>query len=567
MHPRTVARMVVRLVAHSTGYVYGLLAPVRLTPGERRFVDANRALWREMGSATDPVGDILVEPMFHPVIMHGNASFAAIVARSERLRPLFTLHSHADRRTKALLASYPGARFVHIHSPRAVPAWIGAWVRALRAYRQLRHPRDILELSEDGYRYGDIIYDALLARGYASVRSVDLWTLVTLQRYFFYRSSIARILREHRVRAYVSSQSYIGLLMGTFTRAVLRERVLVLARIGAASLFVRRYRGPEGIWQYPLRPEPHVFEALVEDPTGEARRHADRYIEERLAQATQDPSANLAFDRRRRLYLDRDSFAAEHSLDPAKPIVFVMLHAFNDYPHSHFRRPLMFQDYYEWFIATLQRARAITSVNWVVKEHPGAAYYPTKDLDLGAVMGAVAEPHIRFLSHDSDLNAASLRYIAHAIVTCVGTAGLEYSCFGIPCVVAGESPYSGYGFTREPSDREAYVRELDQIASIGRLSGDQVRIARLVAWYELGLVYDLPYLLGLPYAYWQIADFKKFDVWNDAATIVASTDRLALRRQMGAISRFLKSEGSEQLLNVEKYGFLRSAIGLPDEAA
>jgi len=547
-----------RLATHSLTFAFGLLAPVRLTPSEREFIEANRALWHEVFTPASTKGELLVEPMFHPVILHGNASFAAIASRARGLRLLFTLQSHADRRTKALLSSYAGARFTYLYSPRTVPAWIAAWLRAGRVYRRLREPQEILELSEDGYRYGDIIYDALLARGYATVRAVDFWTLLTLQRYFFYQAAIARIVREHDVRAYVTTQSYIGLLLGTFARALMRRRIEVLARVTTLDLIVRRSRGPEGIWRYELRPDPPILAALLDDPTGEAIQHADRHIEQRLAQATRDPTAKLPFDRSRRLYVDRKTFATQHGLDPSRPLVFVMLHAFNDYPHSHFRRPLMFQDFYDWFVQTVDRARGVTSVNWVFKEHPGAEYYITRDFDLRSFMGSVTAPHMLFLRSDADFNAASIRHIGHAIVTCIGTAGLEYACFGIPCVLAGESPYTGYDFTREPADRDSYFRELDAIASINRLSDEQMRVARLVAWYELGLVYEIPYLLGIPYMAWQVADFKKIDVWHDAAAILRAVDRDALRRQMRMIAEFLESD-EHQLLDFEKYPFLRAA--------
>lgn len=563
----TVVRATWRLAVHLSAFIRGVLGPVRLTSGERRFIEANRELWSELGTSADVAGDVLVEPLSHPVLMHANASFAAIVGRSRKLGILFTLLSPAERRAKVLLSSYPNARFVYVHSPRTLPTWIRAWVRAIRVYRTLRVPRDILSLTENGRRYGDLIYDTLLARGYATVRTVDLWTLVTLQRYFYYATVTARIAREHDVRCYVSSHGYIGLLQGTLTRTLVRKRIEVLSRIGTRELILRRYRGPEGIGEYELRPEAPVLAALLEDPSGEAKRHADLYIQQRFADEVDDPSARLAFDRRRRLYTDAGDFARDQGLDPSKPLVFVMLHAFNDYPHSHFRKPFIFQDYYDWFIRTLERARSVTSVNWIVKEHPGSDYYPTKDLDLGRVMAGIRDPHIRFLPRDADFNAASLRHIAHAIVTCMGSAGMEYACVGIPCIVAGEGPYTGYGFTRESSSGDAYLAELEHVADLCRLTSEQIRVARLIAWYMMGLVYDYPYLLSPQYEYWQIADFRKVDVWSDVATILRTVDRVALRRQIEVIDGFLASEHPDQLLNVDKYPFLRAAFGHPDRAA
>ena len=49
-----------------------------------------------------------------------------------------------------------------------------------------------------------------------------------------------------------------------------------------------------------------------------------------------------------------------------------------------------------------------------------------------------------------------MRYLADAIITCISTAGLEYSAQGIPCVLGGEGGYSGLGFTIKPNDVGEY---------------------------------------------------------------------------------------------------------------
>ena len=48
-----------------------------------------------------------------------------------------------------------------------------------------------------------------------------------------------------------------------------------------------------------------------------------------------------------------------------------MLHAFNDQPHSHFKN-MIFKDYGDWFLRTLDFAKEHDNVNYIFKQHPMA---------------------------------------------------------------------------------------------------------------------------------------------------------------------------------------------------
>lgn len=547
-------------------YVVGLLLPVRLTRGERAFIRTNAEFWHRLGrDLGHRPGVVMVEPQFHPVILLSNASFAAIVAHARDLTPLFILEGRHQRRERLILASYPGARFVFLDSPRYAFAWLLALIHALLVYRRWRRPSDILEFTCDGIRFGDVIYDAVLAQGYATVHAKDLRTLRALHSFFVYRAMIRDLARRHRheVRAYVSAHGYIGLRNGTFTRYLLQSGIEVLNRIGSHQINVRKYRSIDDIGTYALRPTAQDERVIFERHADTVVSLADRYLGERFGQRVQDDvAADLAFDRRKRMYTDTADFRQAYGLVNDAPLVFVMLHAFNDYPHSHFRRRLPFQDYYDWFVQTLALARDVRDVNWIFKEHPAADFYPTRDVDLDVTFAGVHEPHIRFLRRDADFNGASLRHIAHAIVTCIGTAGLEYSCFGVPCVLAGESPFSGYGFTIEPGDSAAYAETLRTIAGLPRLPVEQVRRAKAIAWFEMALMEEYAYPLCPHYSYDEIKNFGRLDVWGDAAALLKSADWNDVARQIRTLATYVQCDACTQLVNTEKYPFLIEGSGL-----
>ena len=87
-----------------------------------------------------------------------------------------------------------------------------------------------------------------------------------------------------------------------------------------------------------------------------------------------DLDSKRAFNREKKVYKDKNDFCKNYNLDSNKPLVFIMLHAFNDFPH-HFERNI-FTDYYRWFIETLKIVKKIPGVNWIFKEHPSSIFYP-----------------------------------------------------------------------------------------------------------------------------------------------------------------------------------------------
>jgi hypothetical protein len=154
-----------------------------------------------------------------------------------------------------------------------------------------------------------------------------------------------------------------------------------------------------------------------------------------------------------------------------------MLHVFNDYPHSHFGE-MLFRDYYDWFVQTLNFSKTISGVNWIFKEHPTAALYPTVDISLPDHFVDCPE-HIVFLGAGASFNSESLTYIADTVVTVCGTAGVEFAAAkAIPVVLAGKTLYSGLGFTVEPKTQLEYFDTLANIDKIGKLTPEQVNAAR-----------------------------------------------------------------------------------------
>lgn len=537
--------------------------------GEKSFVEVNRGFWKRHWPTKDvreACPYVLIEVSENPIINLCNASFGSIVCHARNVRPLYLLSGFRDRSTRRILQSYhPDSRFISTASPRYVLAWFWTLILAWRAWTQLRTPRDILEFRIDGIKFGDIIYDNTLVRGYATLRKVDVEVLSVLHNFFRHRYVINDIIRRHPLDSFVVAHT-IGMFGGTFSRYLLKHDIEVINRVGSHEILVQKYRSSADIGFYPAKPEKKHFEHMMGLPDDVVLPLANAYLDERHNQRVSHIAVELAFNRNKRFYESREEFCRAYGLDPSKKTAFVMLHAFNDHPHSHFARPLAFQDYFDWFEQTLEIARTVDSVNWVFKEHPAAALYPVKDVDLQAMFAGAPKSNIVFLDADADFNALSIRFLADAIVSCLGTAGMEYACVGIPCLLAGESPYSGFGFTMEPETADGYEAALRALDRVGRLAPEQIKAAKIVMYFELPMMHSVRYQFCPKYDYRQILQITPAQVLADTAEWIRRADESAQVRQLGLLSEFLNSRERTQYIDLDSHPFMRGAIAAQPSA-
>jgi hypothetical protein len=155
-----------------------------------------------------------------------------------------------------------------------------------------------------------------------------------------------------------------------------------------------------------------------------------------------------------------------------------MLHAMNDDPHVQVQH--IFKDYYEWFAHTLKVALTIKNVNWIFKQHPMIKYYPD-DANLHGLFNLIEnESHIIYIDECASFNSASIPVLADSIITCAGTAGLEFSAFGIPAIITAGNSYSNYSICYEPSSKTEYDQLLKNIETLEPIDSEKMTRAKIL---------------------------------------------------------------------------------------
>ncbi|NOR48906.1 MAG: hypothetical protein GQ533_12840 [Methanosarcinaceae archaeon] len=443
-----------------------------LAAENKDFIKTNRDFWSGY-SVKNGNHKILIEEPSIPEITHANGVFSIILNQAKSFTPIW-LHSNGCE--IELLKSYvPTAEYLKM--PLSSINKLKLFFVALNEFLTIYKTKDILSFSYDDVRYGDIVYDTYLATfKVATIKKIDLNLIPIIYFCICRHEGIQKILNQGNFEAVLVSHT-IGINSGVMLRTALHYGYK-----GYHHQRILRYlKKPDDVYEYPFKPYPKVVNDIISN-LGPDFNMAYKEVFDGHVSGKGNPDAIYAFSKDNRLYMDKKSFCNDYGLDANKKNVFVMLHAFTDHPHSHFRW-MIFKDYYDWFIKTLEFAKTDNTINWIFKQHPSIKFYPTKDVTFEKLF-ANCPQNIVYLSKKNQIDTRSVGCLADLIVTCIGSAGYELPAMsGIPSLIAGDTFYNGLGFTLEPNTKKEYFDFLRDAHNVNKLSPEQQKRARAAYIY------------------------------------------------------------------------------------
>jgi len=445
------------------------------------FIKANRRLWSRIPLSKSSNVLLLVEPHPLPYVSHAHAVFARIIKDAKGLSIGWI--DTGNRHIQARLLSYdPSSRTIPQVTLTRFEKLIVRWKYLCSALRMIL-TGDVLGFSLNGIRFGDIVYDIYLQyHRAATMRRINHEVLRTLRDVIVVHYRYRKLLINTGASAVLVSHT-IGLFSGVLFRTALGLRLEAYVRSAGerAAVEFSHFSSLDEIYNHQFKPRPSDIEFLQTINSQVILKHFDEQIQKRM-RGEIDIGTRMAYRSDKTTYKDRQKFADKFGVDVTKKNVFVMLHAFNDHPRSTFKW-MLFRDYYDWFLQTLKFAQNKTDVNWIFKEHPSSKFYPTDDISLRNHFRN-CPGHIVFFDAEASFSSKSLLYLADIIITCLGTAGVEFpAARGVPVIIAGNTFYNEFGFTIEPKSKNEYFQVLKHLETIKRLTKKQQYIAKLVFLY------------------------------------------------------------------------------------
>ncbi len=401
---------------------------------------------------------LLIEEPSIPILDNANAYFARLVCQAKGYQPIVmsdNLH-HDSRFHKLHLNSFDTYEHSKNPLPLHVLGWI--WIVARIKYLSLFLGQSILNLHYAGVKYGDLIYDQYLVDNeLGTIHQIDRRVIATIEQCLLRHHTILQALRRSHAAAVLVSQQ-VSIRMGVVLRVALKYGYEGYLRAGHHESTLQRFTKPDEVYDYEYKPSPVDLKNLLH----QAGRNIDKMYQAALKRQIAgfgDKEGLDAYNRDHLFYRSRKLFHKNLGLNPAKANIFVMLHALNDHPRSHFRQ-MLFQDFYHWMMETLAIAKKNNHVNWIFKQHPSIKYYSALDVDYKKIFTNLPD-HIKYMDIDSQIDTRSLGYCADLVVTCLGSAGFEIPALsGVPAITAGDNHYSGLGIAREPRTIQEYTNYL-----------------------------------------------------------------------------------------------------------
>ena len=135
----------------------------------------------------------------------------------------------------------------------------------------------------------------------------------------------------------------------------------------------------------------------------------------------------------------------------------------------------------EWYKDTLKKITNIKSVNWIIKPHPSERFYNTNITAKTIYESIIGKnDNIRIINENENISKLS-EYVS-SVISFGGSAGYEYTYFGIPVITVCETRYSNFNITISPKNMTEYNEILEKIDKLKKVSKNDKFNAGLY-WY------------------------------------------------------------------------------------
>jgi hypothetical protein len=441
-----------------------------LSVEEMEFIEENEKHWRDIKTEPDK-GKILIESfLMTPSYIFQAGRIAKSIQEETGCEPVIFTRRIFRQSNYFLFRSFQIDKIIYRTGYFLNPVIVAqALWHAISFYARGNTGRRLLDLRFKDVDIGDLIYDSIIRHEVAVYTlptvAVRFWKQITMA--YFNVLVIERVLQKNAVKYVVlSHKDYTE--FGTIARVCHRDSIPVILSFKKRMKKVKK----SNVKAHRFAP---TLQVLNETKNNQDKmKSTQEYLDVRFRGASDSFDSRNAFADKP-VYTREMLFRKISVPDDGKPLVFIMLHEFSDAPHCS--ESMLYMDYYDWFTKTIDYVSKLDNAHWIAKVHP--VQYTTAE---GVIADSLIQRHKGTNVHlcPGDMNTISIKDLAHAVVTAQGTAGVEFSSFGIPVVITGKAFYSGFGFSLEPATIAEYEGILSSIESLEALDEDQMKTAKAV---------------------------------------------------------------------------------------
>lgn len=442
-----------------------------------KMIESNREFWSKVNKKDDNQGCLLYEMFYsEPAMIYGISKTALSIAKIKDLKPICISGLRGTKEKKNFINSMNNTIDGGI-----ISFFLSSLKHSINIFKyffSIQSKRDLLDLKINKYEIGPYIYDAVLRK--LNLAEVDMLTFdikkiifLELSYFYFFKSLIIK----YNIKTIVLGDNVYR--MGLLFELAKHNNIECITPVNLNAFSMRKYESKSEFNTHYRKPDMSILNKLDKN---KMNSYLDKYFSKRFSANLEQHDILKAYSNSKVIYT-KDEIITEYNLKEGLPIIVVMNHIFCDAPHAY--PDGLYDDYKEWLIKTIESLQRNDKINFLVKEHPSAGLYN----ELGVINKILKKLNCEHLLLKDNVHSLTVLNQFDVVITCGGTIGQEFVYKGKPVVLGAKPPYSGFGFTTEPSTKNEYEKLLSSgIEDLASLNKEQKEMVNKVIYHDFVLL-------------------------------------------------------------------------------
>lgn len=447
-----------------------------LSSEKKEFVNIVSKLWNENKCNPNVNGKVLVEGFlgaYGPNYLLRTGTISKAIEEVLGYEPIVLLKNYLELEVEKIKL-YESFKLENFQSEKTYQPHflIRIYIKVFTfwLYKSIKSSEGILHLSFRKLWFGDLLYDSVLkdSNGLVTILKDNDRIFANIEKAIHLIFTYSKLIKKNSIKLYIATHTQY-LDYGLLVRLCIQKNIPVIESTDIQFWFHKSEILPDDIFKtkYHEYLRNDIRDFVEKNDMSHKVKELEIVLKDRFDGNFEQSDVQLAY-KGKRIY-SYEQLKKKLNINNSDPFVFIFAHVFADAPQG-LSNGMLFRDYYIWLKETILTATEIEGINWIVKPHPSNKLYNEE----GLVEEILKENKANnvFLC-PNDLSPVCLKDIALAVVTAQGTVGIEYSCMGVPAVLASKPFYSGFGFTIEPESIDEYKLQLKNIHKVEKLSEHQ----------------------------------------------------------------------------------------------
>ncbi len=390
---------------------------------------------------------------------------------------LLIIDNYPNKYRKSLYESFLSDKIIYLYDLKSIfeTSNFKEYLKISRA----DNIEDFLKINFDYFSIGKVSYDMYLRKSFAgTAKKITNQMQFEILNSIYICKRINKLLKDYNIKAYTTHEIQFN-PEAYLIQYFLKKNINVFCKsIGQTSISIRKYNKLYDSFT----PRQNITKNLflkIKKIFPEKAQIGKQLIEDRFSitynEFEEVPDTKFAFKKTHKSYSKKE-LCNKYNWDEKKPLILVLSN--NIYDGVFEKRRSIFIDNYTWLKDTLKLLSSNNKINVLVKKHPTENYVQgVKDKTVEILKNFTNNKNIKLYPDNLSLN--SIKNYLDVVFTDHGSAGVEYSNFGIPVVTSSDSRYSCANFVNECKNLEQYKKTIKDVHNLKKLSMEAINNARI----------------------------------------------------------------------------------------